>query len=346
MASMLICLGRGMLFGQIEEEGNKPTIPLEYFYAKPTNTSGFRKLLSKLHLSFSPGYGRTFYRHDLSDFVLLQQSNSGPVIFSKNIDVTGGSATAAYSYWFNDVIPTDSMLSFNPGSDFLLNGDTATVKYKAPGTSIPLTATVHVEFDRYKIGGGMVFEYHSAGDFEPDVYQDELQGFSPDFNSTFNKKYFVLLGAKLYRYYEYVLSVDAQIGAFNLSKKFNKDVLQKGVYLNIGPVIERELSEYVSVFARPSFEIKNFTINIPETDMAVNHSMNAFYLSFGITYRIPELKRCFIKNCTVQINHQHGDKEYRSRVHPWYKKQNPHYGENYPKLIKYKGKNKKKMHAY
>ncbi|MTI22535.1 hypothetical protein E1176_16000 [Fulvivirga sp. RKSG066] len=327
------------------QDEEKVTIPLNHFYAEPTNSGGLRALISKLHFSFSPGYGRTFYSQDLSDFAILQPQNSGPVIFSKDRNISGGNISSAYRYWFNDVV-ADSSVSFNPASDFLVNSDTADIKYKAPGTSIPLTGSIHVEFDRYKIGGGFIFEYHRPGTFAPNMFEDELSTFDPDFGSTFYKKYFVLLGAKVYRYYEYVLAVDAQIGAFNLTKKFNKDVIQKGIYFNIGATIEREMSEYFSLFVRPSFDFKNFTVNMPETDLSVNTSMNAFYVSFGFIYRIPKLRKCFLKSCTTQINHQHGNKVYRSRVHPFYKWQNPHHGQNYPNLIKYKRKNKKKFNAY
>jgi hypothetical protein len=74
--------------------------------------------------------------------------------------------------------------------------------------------------------------------------------------------------------------------------------------------------------------------------------MDGFFVNAGITYRVPELRRCFLKSCHGQINHAHGNREYRSRRHPIHKKQNPHYGENYPVLIKYKGKNKKKINPY
>jgi hypothetical protein len=70
------------------------------------------------------------------------------------------------------------------------------------------------------------------------------------------------------------------------------------------------------------------------------------YLTVGFTYSLPELPRCFLKDCHAQINHAHGNKEYRSRRHPIYKKQNPGYGENDPTLIKYKGKNKRKINPY
>ena len=74
--------------------------------------------------------------------------------------------------------------------------------------------------------------------------------------------------------------------------------------------------------------------------------MNAFYVSIGVTYKIPELPRCFLKDCHAQINHAHGNKEYRSRRHIFYKKQNPGYGENDKTLIKYKGKYKNKLNPY
>ncbi|MEJ0054396.1 MAG: hypothetical protein WDN75_01320 [Bacteroidota bacterium] len=113
-----------------------------------------------------------------------------------------------------------------------------------------------------------------------------------------------------------------------------------------GVTVERELSEYLRVFVRPSFEIKNYTLNLPEEGRSIHQNINAFYLNIGITYSIPELPKCFIADCKIQMNHAHGDREYRSRVHPIYKKQNPQYGENHPKLIKYKGRNKKKLNPY
>ncbi|WP_185113954.1 hypothetical protein [Fulvivirga imtechensis] len=325
--------------------GDRPSIPLDHFYAEPENRNALRVLLSKFHFSFSTGYGRTFYRQDLSDFAILQQQDSLPLIFGKDFNIAGGNISSGYNYWFND-LQSRNNINFDPSTDFIVSADSAALKFTAPGMSIPLNFSIHFEFDRYRVGGGFAFEYHRPGNFNPTVYEDRISGYEPNFGSTFFKKYYVMLGARVYRYYEYSLSVDANIGAINLTSKFNKSIIQKGVYLNLGATVERDLSEYFRVFVKPSFDIKSFTLNIPETDLTIPQSMNAFYLSFGITYRIPELPKCFLKQCTTQVNHQHGNMEYRSRMHPVYKKQNPHHGENYPRLIKYKGKNKKKLHAY
>lgn len=331
------------LYSQDQE---KPAIPLDHFYAKPDNINPLRYLLSKLHFGLSTGYGRTFYNQDLEGYTVLQQQDSTPLIFTNDIDPFSGNIPRGYRYWFNTVNQSDN-IAVDPNNDFLVSSDSADISFKAPGHSIPLQLTIHLEFmNRYKIGGGFMFEYHRVGEFRSKNFDGSVAGISPNFNSTFYKKYFLILGAKVYRYHEYLLSVDAQIGAINLSKKFDKGLIQKGVFFNIGATIEKELSEYFTAFVRPSFDIKNYSLSLPESSTTINTSMNALYLGVGVTYRIPELRRCFLKNCTTQVNHQHGNKEYRSRMHPIYKKQNPHHGENFPRLFKYKKKNRKKLHPY
>jgi hypothetical protein len=140
--------------------------------------------------------------------------------------------------------------------------------------------------------------------------------------------------------------LDANIGGYKLGKNFNKGLIHRGLYYNFGATVERDLSEYFRAFVRPSYEIKSYTLNLPDAGQSIKHRFNAFYLNIGATYRIPELRRCFLKDCHAQLNHAHGNKEYRSRRHPIYKKQNPHYGENYPVILKYKGRNKKKLNPY
>jgi hypothetical protein len=327
-----------------DPDAKEATIPLDHFYADPIN-GGLRNFLSKFHFSLSTGYGHTFYKQDLSDFNLLQQANQAPFIFRKDLNINGGSVSTGYSYWFNR-IEAEENRAFNTGTDFLVSSDTSDLAFKGGGMSIPLNFSIHYEFDRYKIGAGYMFEYHRPSTMSPTVFSDQINTYEPDFNSTFYQKYYIMFGAKVYRYYYWVLSVDAHLGGFNLSGKFDKAQVQKGLYFNIGTTIEREMSEYLRFFVRPSFDLKSFTLEMPETDVSIRTGMNALYVNFGVTYRISRLKRCFLKNCKTQVNHQHGNMEYRSRVHPFYKNQNPHHGENYPTLIKYKGKNKKKMNAY
>lgn len=324
------------VFAQYESD-KEASIPLEYFYVKRQGAGGLRKILSKITFGLSTGYGSTTFRHELDGFGILQNPDSVPKIFQP------ASVSSGYSNWINRVRSSGN--TTQPGA-FLVSSDTAKIGFKSKAFNIPLKATLHIEFDRYRIGGGYSIEYTRVGDFRPLSYGDQINTVTPEFSTFFLKKYFVLLGAAVYRYNDYLLVVDANIGGYSLGKKFDKSLIKKGVYLNIGATVEREMSEYFKLFVRPSYEIKGYRINVPESGESISHKFNAFYINIGATYRFPELRRCFLKTCRAQMNHAHGNREYRSRVHPIYKKQNPHYGENYPTLIKYKGKNKRKLNPY
>jgi len=321
---------------QYESESDA-SVPLEYFYIKRQGIGTFRKLLSKVTFGLSTGYGSTTFKHDLKGYGILQNPDSLPKLFKP------ASVSAGYTDWVNKVTPTGNTVQSNA---FLASSDTTKLGFKGKSFSIPLKATIHVEFDHYRIGGGYSIEYVHMGAFKPTNYSDKISNYRTDFSSFGLKKYFLMLGGSVYRYNEYLLVIDANIGGYSLGKKFDKSQIQKGVYMNIGVAIEREMSEYFRVFVRPSYEIKSYKMNVPEGGPAITHKFNAFYFNVGATYRIPELRRCFLKSCKAQMNHAHGNREYRSRVHPIYKKQDPHYGENYPNLIKYKGRNKKKMNPY
>lgn len=322
-------------FAQYEKESDA-SIPLDYFYVKRKGSSGLRLLLSKIYFGFSTGYGQTFFNHDLEGYGIFQKPDSVPKIFS------AGQVSAGYSNWFNRATPATNTVS--PGT-FLVNSDTASIGFKSNAFSIPFKLTAHVEFDRYRLGGGYSIEYMRIGDFKPTSYGDEINNFSPEDPSIFLKKYFLYLGGAVYRYNNYLLVVDANFGGYNLGKSFDKSIIKKGAYLNFGATIEREMSEYFKLFVRPSYELKSYKLNVPESS-SITHKFNAFYINIGATYRLPELRRCPFKTCHAQITHAHGNREYRSRMHPFYKKQNPHYGENYPTLLKYKGKNKYKLNPY
>lgn len=336
----ILCLiialtGGTSVFAQYQREGDA-TIPLEYFYIERQH-NGLRTLLSKVYFSFSTGYANTTFRHDLDGFGILQQADAAPLIFD------GDNATVRYSNWTNDVTQYNDAVA--PGA-FSVNSDTAALGFRSNAFGIPLKLTAHIEFDRYRIGGGYALDYTRVGAFEPANFGDQISSYSLERPGRFIKHYFGMIGATVYRYYEYTLVVDANIGGYSLGNDFAANLMNKSVYVNLGASVERQFSEYFRLFIRPSYEVKSYKLSIPETTQTLHHSVNALYVNVGFTWRLPELRRCFLKSCHAQINHAHGNREYRSRRHPIYKKQNPRYGENYPVLIKYKGKNKRKLNPY
>lgn len=323
------------MYAQYEREEDA-TIPLEHFYIQ-RKKSGLRSLLGKVYFSLSTGYATTPFRHQLDSFGIIQQADSLPLIFDHN------NVAVRYSNWTNDV--TGSNQALVPGA-FRVNSDTTALGFRSKTFSIPIKASLHVEFDRYRIGGGYSLDYTRVGEFRPASYGSQISGYSLERSNMFIKHYFGMIGAMVYRYYEYAVVVDANIGGYSLGKDFAKNLMKKSVYINVGVRGEREFSEYFRLFIRPSYELKSYKLTIPETSQSLRHRLDGFYLNIGFTYRLPELRRCFLKTCHAQIDHAHGNREYRSRRHPIYKKQNPKYGENYPELIKYKGKNKTRLNPY
>jgi hypothetical protein len=314
------------------------SIPLDHFYVDRKGPNFLRILLSKLNFGLSTGYSSTVFKHELDGFGILQRQGGGsPSIFNASTPTNG------YTNWFNGVSP--ATLAINPG-DFTVTPADGTIGFRSKSFSIPLRGTLHVEFNRFRIGGGYSFDFMHVNDFKPLSFEDNIRNFEPDISGFTLKKYFLLVGASVYRYEKYLLTADVNIGGYKLGNKFDNSIIDRSPFFNLGATVEREMSEYFKLFMRPSYELKSYNLAIIEAGRSIRHGMNAFTIHIGATYRIPELPRCFIKECSVQINHAHGNREYRSRVHPIYKTQNPHYGENYPRLIKYKGKNKRKLNPY
>jgi hypothetical protein len=331
--AFMTVVGLPDVFSQYDSESDA-TVPLDKFYIKRHKGGVFRSLLSKLTFGLSTGYGRTSFKHDLAGFGIIQGSGN-PEVFRND-------ATQRYSNWINDVVPATGAAT----GTFLVNSDTAELGFKSKTFSIPLKATIHVQINRFRIGGGYSFDYTRIGQFNPISYKDEINPYTIDKAGFFMKHYFGMFGAEVYRYYEYLAVVDINVGGYKLGKQFNAGLIQKGIYFNLGVAVEREMSEYFRIFVRPSYELKGYKLAVPESGLAIPHKLNAFFINFGVTYRIPEVPKCFLKSCHAQIKHAHGNKEYLSRRHPIWKKQDPHYGENYPTIIKYKGKNKNKLNPY
>jgi hypothetical protein len=320
------------VFGQVKSTVGEPQV------------NPFRQFLSNFTVSGSIGYGATFHSHEISGVGLIQNPNSPSYIFDNTFVVTD-SIPLGFNNWVNNPtgvqgIPVDT-------SSFLLGTDSIPVTFRAIGSNIPINLSVHYTFDRYRIGGGVAFEPYIIGSYKPNVFKDEISSFKTNFGLSNYIRWYFFFGGEVFRTKRYMLVVDAKVGSYRLQKKqYNPDLIKRGLFFNLGVRFEHSLSEYVKVFLRPSVEFKSYTLTFPESGVSIPHNLPAFYTSIGVSWRLPDRNKCPISNCRTQINHHHGGKQYRSRAHPFWKWQNPDYGQNYPRLIKYKGKNKRKINPY
>lgn len=322
-------------FAQNDED--EITFPLDNFYAK-RKKSPVRTILKNFVFSASLGYGNTFMRHKLDGFGISQVDGVQPIIFPVD-------RNNRFSNWVNTV---RSDVPVSGPDSFTVIADTAKLGFKANALNIPLKLTVHYEFlAKYRVGAGLSYEIMSMGTFKPTSFRDKIGTFRPTNPEGLMMKYFVMLGVSFWRWNDLLFTADANVGGYKPGNNFAKGLIKKGIYANVGVTVEQELSEYLTLFARPSFEIKNYTLDVPGSNSrTIVHNLNAFYLNVGLSYRLPELAKCYHPDCHAQINHAHGNREYRSRMHAFYKKQNPHYGQNYPNLIKEKRRNRKKLNPY
>jgi hypothetical protein len=321
-----------------QDRDKTPDIPLDRYYVDRDKIGLFRRILTKLHWSVGLGYGTSYFKHDLDGFLICNPLGSQPQIFQGTVP-----PSVRYTNWVNQTATDNSAFD---GTAFLVNSDTTSLGFKGKAWNVPLKLSVHYEFkQRYRVGAGYSFEYMNLGEFKPISYEDQIGTLNPGTAGGLMQKYYLLLGASFYRYDKYLFTGDAHIGGFKPGGNFN-GVVKKSVVVNLGVTIEREMSEYFRLYVRPAYEFKNYSLGLPEVSGSLKHRMNAAYLTFGFIYRVPELPRCVFKSCSAQVNHAHGNKEYRSRMHPIWKKQDPGYGENYPTLLKYKKKNRRKLNPY
>ena len=318
--------------------------PPGWYHTNRKGAGMFRTILSKFTLEIGPGVGKKYYTHRLDGFSALQTANTDSVYLFLSQNISGSTVTPTLANWFST---TTSRSNIDlTGANVQLAENISKLKGKASGISIPLSTALYFKFDKFKIGGGALFDFSTVGKFSVYADKNELSSYTPEIRTVFFKTYYGMLGVNAYRYMDYMLSFDARIGTWRTGKKFNLPLIKRGVSYNFGTTVERSLSEYLNLYVRTGFDLKRYDLTIPETNSIIRHKINSLQVNFGINVRLPELKRCVLKDCHVQIDHPHGDREYRSRMHPIYKKQNPNYGENYPVLIKYKRKNKKKLNPY
>jgi hypothetical protein len=316
-----------------------PTIPLEKFYTD-RKSNNVRKIFRNFRFTASTGFGKTYFRHKLDGFGIYQSPTSGPYIFKGNVAPTSG-----HSQWIDTNVPV-TPINYNSLTDFAVTSDTAKIGFKSKSFTIPIKLSIHYEFKNFRVGGGFAKDFIFLKSFSPISYTNQIRQVDALAGSVSTTKFFGLVGYSFARFDKFLFTGDLQIGSNKFGKNFNRAIVKPSLFFNMGVTAERELSEYFKIFVRPNFEFKSYTLSLAESNLAIKHHANALVWNIGFIYSIPELPKCKIKECRIQINHAHGDREYRSRAHPIWKKQNPGYGENDPKLIKYRWRNRKKINPY
>lgn len=328
--------------------------------------SPLRAVLNQFSITFSTGYNSTKYSHDLSGYYYLQ-TGTEQFITPDTGQPLGGSFPA-YRNWLNNPTLADTIVVTdiydvpyaslanpvgNPDLDQGLNtynGDSLNLGFEGKGWGIPINLGIRYNYQNFRIGIGMSLEFHTIKSLSPTVSDIGIRNYEPDFKKAVFFSYFLNLGYKFYDFWDYSFAAELELGKNKMGKHFNSSQMSQGMLVNFGVSIEKNLSEYFRVIVKPSYDFKNYTMNIPEGGGSIQHKNPTFKVNVGISITIPEIPRSPMKSDHVQLKHLYTDPQTgrvsEVRGQPIWKHQNPKVGQNHRKLWRYKFKNRKKMNPY
>lgn len=330
--------------------------------------SPFRVFINKFSFTLTTGYAQTTYSHDLSGVYFFQNAG-GQYVFSNQSDIDQ-TEVVAYGNWLNDPsiglefpfgfiestydTPYDYLPNpvFNPAladAPVLIDTDETPLSFRGASRGIPVNLSMHFNFKNFRIGGNFMYERHYIRELQPSVLESSIRSYIPNFSATNYIRYGGLLGYKFYEFWNYDFATEVQVGKIKSGSQFNSGVITRGLYTNVGISIENVWSEYFRLIFKPSFEFKNYTIDIPDVT-SIKHRYPTFFMQVGVSINIPEIPRSPMKSDHTQLKHVYTDpqtgKRREVRGQPIWKKQNPKVGQNHRRLWRYKKKNKKKLNPY
>lgn len=350
----------GLLLAIITQVSSQSIYERYNIYRNPV-----RVILNQISITATTGYSATNYNHQLNG-VYFFQDQQNQYIFSNEVENLG-STFIGFSDWLNnpqagfetslenpfdvpfDYLPNPVNNPLLGNEQFLVNTDTVDFGFEGVSSGIPITLSLHYEYQKFRLGFGFTYEKQYAKELMPTAFFNEVRAYQPNYKSTSYTRLYGLLGYKFYQFWSYDFVAELQLGKINQGKEFNQSALANRFYTNLGVSIENNWSEYFRVIIKPSIDFTSYTINLPDGSNVL-HKNPTFFLQVGVSINIPDIRRSPMKSDHVQLKHIYTDPRTgrieEVRGQPIWKKQNPKVGQNHRKLWRYKWKNRKKLSPY
>ncbi|WP_258104947.1 hypothetical protein [Marinoscillum sp. MHG1-6] len=326
----------------------------------------FRVFINKISFTGTVGYGLTNFKHNLAGYYFFQDATTQMILRN---DQELGTTFPGYVNWISKPAPgIETPISdrftvpyaylSNPvnnpnlnNNQVLVDADTSNLSFASLSSTIPFMLSIHYNIRKFRIGFGFQYEKIIMKDLEPSTGASYIRNYKPEFESTRYIKWFGMLGYQFYEWWDYTFAGELQVGAALLGPEIDNSAIGIGqkLFFNLGVNIEKNISEYVRIVVRPSYDFKQYTVNLPDgTDM--RHNNNAMYVQLGLSMNIPEIPRSPMKSDHVQLKHVVTDPKsgrlMEVRGQTIWKKQNPKVGENHRRLWRYKWRNRRKIDPY
>ena len=275
----------------------------------------FRKLLNRLQVSASVGYGTIDYTHQALH--TRQAGPKGAVILFKEGDkfylYSGEPGIVYLVQWFDG--PYIRMKSYTDLSRSDIPKATTSVKFNGKGSMLPFFLSAYTDlWSKMRVGLGGAFSINSIESLAPvDEDHKSLGEYTPLQKEHYHLRPFGILGYKFIDNSIFSLLLDTNIGFdFTYSFAHGKfiDVFNLGVQ-NIGLSFEGNISEYFRLLGRVSYERSNLIKLLDGKKVGVVIEREGLVFQFGFSLNYPEIPRCPLSECGIERKHIHGGKLYR-----------------------------------
>lgn len=267
----------------------------------------FRRFMNNIHLNVGFGYGMNAYENTIANIKMFHRAGNHYLVNTME------SNTIYRVRWFGN--PCIRIKTYEDISKLLENSGTKSkIVFTGKGSMVPISLSGHMDLLkklRLELGGSLFINQIKS--LKPDASNAHL----PDYQDPLGKHYvlrpFVLFGFKLLENPAYTLLLNSQV-----SMDFTYAQLRTGLAthrslfppLGLGLTLEKHISEYGSVFGRVMYDTKSF-MEIYSAGKGIMFNQQGIYFQLGFSFTTPEIPRCPLPHCAVEVKHKHGRKPYR-----------------------------------
>lgn len=321
-----------------------PDIEKEKRRAERRLVNPIRKTLNPFNFSIEQGFGYFSYRNPLTD-VSVVRDPTGQSLYIVPLGQEQGltAPVNGFDNWFNDLTPNN--IERIDDDSQVVRTDTVDFRYTNSGMINPLTfrlsfsikkfdkgrfertqEKIYSDDDLIRIGGGIGFGgFNFRNPVSTQSVSEPLRSFPLPETKLSTTKLFASVSYNLYTIGDYSIHADVLGGVWRVrASQINESVVDYDPFFNIGILFQTKFSKYFKGYIRPSFERRGY--NISNDLVNIEHKFSVFSIDIGLLLKYPVYPRNKYKADKVQMEHIFNKKMYRGR--PFYRKQNPRYGQN------------------
>ena len=170
----------------------------------------WRKIANMFTFEGSVGHGATFYSHDVSNLPLVMTRDS-LVVLGASADSGSARYIQGLRDWLNVPVRFDTTTSvlFSYAGDSVLG-------FEALNHSLPVSLRIYFNYDRFRIGGGVQYEWQWFRPMNPTAYENQLGPYRPRIRRTTLERYYGMVGARVYTYRKMSYAADLELGMLKM----------------------------------------------------------------------------------------------------------------------------------